>query len=478
MDKDRYIAQGIATAPITTSALRQLLKRSHVDTDEVVTDYAPVTPGGLCRHENINSWAKYKPVPFSGLLKKDTFLPDGRWATGDDSGGWWFGDGRGVMSIPTLDGSNEDTLIDSLKSAGAWTHIKPTGGNSSPFRLGDFIGYKHNAQCPVCPYLPDVLYVNNIGNGYGIQLNTTDAYEFTVEELFEKLFVKSGTIQEVYLGVVIRAYDSIYGYRSISEIVGALPDVLDYTITFQENGKDSDNNEYYQLQLNEGALNVIYNTGNTGLEGNNTSIEIGLFITDANEYTYYSPKFDADNIVYKQFALSHYENIIQMSLAIVTEPEIEIVTTDDMYLRSGTDILIADAYVTGFPQGVINATPNKDYYATYLRLYLEQKLTYEGVEESVFDPRIIYDSGMGTITANGRECALTTEITDSYEVYASYEDAYYQRNSTTIQGCPLIVAKALNNSSIKWYTRELLIRGTSLAEDKFTSIRFENTIEI
>lgn len=76
MDKDRYIAQGIATAPITTSALRQLLKRSHVDTDEVVTDYAPVTVKGLCTHTNINKWAKFKPVNSERLFSAEKNLEE------------------------------------------------------------------------------------------------------------------------------------------------------------------------------------------------------------------------------------------------------------------------------------------------------------------------------------------------------------------------------------------------------------------
>ncbi len=76
MDKDRYIAQGIATAPITTSALRQLLKRSHINMNDVVTDYAPVTISGLCTHPNINKWALFKPVNSERFYASDKNLEE------------------------------------------------------------------------------------------------------------------------------------------------------------------------------------------------------------------------------------------------------------------------------------------------------------------------------------------------------------------------------------------------------------------
>lgn len=473
---DRY-TNGIVTTPINVADLSQLLNRSQENINKVEYSNLLTSVGGLCTHPNINKWAKYKPVRYAGVVKKDTFNAQGKWEKGEGSNGWWMGDGQGIMNIPKLNGENETTLIDSIASANEWTYNKPTGGETSPFRLSDFIGYKHNAECPAYPFLPLVLYINT-PNTCGFSLVNTDDYEFTPEEFFEELFVKSGSIQEVYLGIVVRAYDVIFRTRTNSDIIGSLPNILNYTIEFSENGVDSDNNHFYKLTVGNTELNVIYNTLDTGLAGNNTEIEIGLFITDANRYTYYSPKFDASNVIYRKFSLSHLTTYINVSLSVITEPQIDTVQTQDLYFWHNGQILVTDEYVTGFSQGSINAKPDNSYKAKYLRLYLDQKLTINEVEEDLFSPLTVYDSGNTYISTNGNECELESNIYDEYEVYSSYEDAYYFRNSETITGYPLVIAKALSNGNNLYYTRELLIQGVSDAEDKFTSVIFNNVIEV
>lgn len=473
---DRY-TDGKVTTPINVADLSQLLNRSQDDIEQVKYSNLLTSVGGLCTHPNINIWAKYKPVRYAGVVKKDTFNAQGKWEKGEDSNGWWMGDGQGIMNIPKLNGESDATLIDSIASASEWTYNKPTGGETSPFRLSDFIGYKHNAECPAYPFLPLALYINK-PNTCGFSLVNTDDYEFTPEEFFEELFVKSGSIQEVYLGIVVRAYDVIFRTRTNSDIIGSLPNTLNYTIEFSENGVDYDNNHFYKLTIGSTELNVIYNTLDTGLAGNNTEIEIGLFITDANRYTYYSPKFDASNVIYRKFSLSHLTTYINVSLSVITEPQIDTVQTQDLYFWHNGQILVTDEYVTGFSQGSINAKPDNSYKAKYLRLYLDQKLTINEVEEDLFSPLTVYDSGNTYISTNGNECELESNIYDEYEVYSSYEDAYYFRNSETITGYPLVIAKALSDGNNLYYTRELLIQGVSDAEDKFTSVIFNNVIEV
>lgn len=473
---DRY-TDGKVTTPINVADLSQLLNRSQEDINKVEYSNLLTSVGGLCTHPNINIWAKYKPVRYAGVVKKDTFNAQGKWEKGEGSNGWWMGDGQGIMNIPKLNGESDATLIDSIASASEWTYNKPTGGETSPFRLSDFIGYKHNAECPAYPFLPLALYINK-PNTCGFSLVNTDDYEFTPEEFFEELFVKSGSIQEVYLGIVVRAYDVIFRTRTNSDIIGSLPNTLNYTIEFSENGVDSNNNHFYKLTIGSTELNVIYNTLDTGLAGNNTEIEIGLFITDANRYTYYSPKFDASNVIYRKFSLSHLTTYINVSLSVITEPQIDTVQTQDLYFWHNGQILVTDEYVTGFSQGSINAKPDNSYKAKYLRLYLDQKLTINEVEEDLFSPLTVYDSGNTYISTNGNECELESNIYDEYEVYSSYEDAYYFRNSETITGYPLVIAKALSDGNNLYYTRELLIQGVSDAEDKFTSVIFNNVIEV
>ena len=87
--------------------------------------------GGLCRHVNINKWSKWKPV----ISNKHTGM------TAEDMAATQFG-----LSIPFF--SDRADLISFYTStpAGTWPYAKPTGGASSPYRLGDFRNYEHGAS--------------------------------------------------------------------------------------------------------------------------------------------------------------------------------------------------------------------------------------------------------------------------------------------------------------------------------------------
>lgn len=84
----------------------------------------------LCASDNINIWSRYKPLR---------------------------------ASAPTLNSTLRETLtgfkINSSTMYLEWD--KPTGGQSSPYRLGDFRGYKPDAKLPSCKDLYIDLYVEN-----------------------------------------------------------------------------------------------------------------------------------------------------------------------------------------------------------------------------------------------------------------------------------------------------------------------------
>lgn len=66
---------------------------------------------GLCTHKNINKWAEYKPSKF----------------------------GYGKFSFSLMRGVNNAQKFD---------YDRPVGGSISPYRLGDFRGYDHDAKSP------------------------------------------------------------------------------------------------------------------------------------------------------------------------------------------------------------------------------------------------------------------------------------------------------------------------------------------
>lgn len=84
--------------------------------------------GSLCSHPNINKWSKWKPVSSNkheGITTTDLINKK-------------FG----------LDIISKSTIFDLLtyySTNSIWNYLKPAGGASSPYRLGDFRNYDHSA---------------------------------------------------------------------------------------------------------------------------------------------------------------------------------------------------------------------------------------------------------------------------------------------------------------------------------------------
>ena len=122
------------TAPITTTKVANELQTSSHDV------------GTLCTSSNINMWAKYKPVSYA----TNTGI------TEDQRKEVRYG-----INVPTklLDGQQYNINY--------WTYQKPTGGSNSPYRLGDFRNYNHNAKCGMHAEFQDELLTNgSLTNNY------------------------------------------------------------------------------------------------------------------------------------------------------------------------------------------------------------------------------------------------------------------------------------------------------------------------
>lgn len=130
MDKDRYIAQGIVTKPINVADLSQLLNRSQDNLEQVEYSNLLTSVGGLCTHQNINMWAKSRPM--AGLPMREV--------TDYQRANVGYG-----LSIPFYKSLAE--LDAAFRSGTADWQIKlPTGGENSPYSLAHFIDYNHKAH--------------------------------------------------------------------------------------------------------------------------------------------------------------------------------------------------------------------------------------------------------------------------------------------------------------------------------------------
>lgn len=93
----------------------------------------------LCKNDRVNMFALYKPL----------------WRTcyfHDEDAKWYEGAMNFGIIVP-----EPSTLTDLSKSVWRWD--KPTGGHTAPYRLDDFVGYRH--KCPTPWYsVPAEMYIN------------------------------------------------------------------------------------------------------------------------------------------------------------------------------------------------------------------------------------------------------------------------------------------------------------------------------
>lgn len=124
------LANGKITAPVSIDDLKNLFGEGSGDL------------ATLCTSPKINVWAKYKPTVYPSPFPDDWYKAK---------------DGNYGINITIENGKSnwKDLVAEYSKANNGYTTLynKPTGGASSPFRLGDFRGYFHNAAPEVRDYL-------------------------------------------------------------------------------------------------------------------------------------------------------------------------------------------------------------------------------------------------------------------------------------------------------------------------------------
>lgn len=148
------------------------------------------TDVACCTSENINKWAKYKPVHLPNVTNADQIkIVNGiiTWKKESELGGarpWWYGRIENpAMGIPKIERMSD--------AESPWKYNGPLANETSPCRIGDFLYYKHNARCAFKVSVP-LAYNNSnqivLGNtySYGIWFDSdedADEYTLTVEDV-------------------------------------------------------------------------------------------------------------------------------------------------------------------------------------------------------------------------------------------------------------------------------------------------------
>ena len=194
------------------------------DIQDALNDSSEDDLNDLCRHANINPWAKYKPVRYpQNDTRHDPSYPSISWLT--ESGGvkvwnsyayWWrnpqyvFSEEINTcgFSIPAVSGV-DDNIANEL---GPWTYNRPRGGAyNEPYRQLDFNQYYHYASIPFSVELPDKMILMLDGSVRGLvrfYTPTVNALNLSLNDIFAQ--GGSGSTNQCYIGVAAVKGTNVY----------------------------------------------------------------------------------------------------------------------------------------------------------------------------------------------------------------------------------------------------------------------------
>ena len=181
------IVNGIIQAPVTIADVKTAL-------GETSNDLAT-----LCRSDKINMWAKYKPVELNKTFTNDEFdFENRKWR---DNATWFKGadfEGVGVCGIKIAHSNTLQSLTELYdKGLGNWSRVKVGSTFACPYRLSDFIGYKHAATVPFKrPFVTSK--TNENGSVFATMMikNLGTENELTLQEF--------GKLSEAYFGLALK----------------------------------------------------------------------------------------------------------------------------------------------------------------------------------------------------------------------------------------------------------------------------------
>ena len=181
------IVNGIIQAPVTIADVKTTL-------GETSNDLA-----ALCRSDKINMWAKYKPVELNKPFTSDEFdFENRKWR---DNATWYRGadfEGVGICGIKIAHSSTLQSLTELYdKGQSNWSRVKVGSTFACPYRLSDFVGYKHAATAPFKrPFVTSK--TNENGSVFATMMikNLETENELTMQEF--------GKLSEAYLGLALK----------------------------------------------------------------------------------------------------------------------------------------------------------------------------------------------------------------------------------------------------------------------------------
>lgn len=169
------VSNGKIIAPVSIDDVKSVLGES---SNDLAT---------LCKSSKINVWAKYKPTVYPSPFPDDWYKAK---------------DGNYGINITVENGKSnwKDLVAEYSKVNNGYSTLydKPTGGASSPYRLGDFRGYFHNATPEVRDYLGMNIFISESDNN-----QITAEYNLVSPDSLQISYFDFAAFKDKYFGYII-----------------------------------------------------------------------------------------------------------------------------------------------------------------------------------------------------------------------------------------------------------------------------------
>lgn len=225
------LANGKITAPVSVDDVKSVLGES---SNDLAT---------LCKSAKINMWAKCKPVSYAKAFD----------ITDAEKKSINYG-----LTVPTT----TYTILsgDKIKEVAAsnWGYTKPSGGSNSPFRLGDFKDYYHNAGPFIQVNYPPGGYNHSLANSRYFKLNISLDPEDSTYTI-QAYDLNQGTInlkEYKFAAVVYSANGSQKGVYLSDTILDSNGNIQGDVITIDVDGWSTQAYSIYMCMVKQGSGNT------------------------------------------------------------------------------------------------------------------------------------------------------------------------------------------------------------------------------
>lgn len=406
--------------------------------------------GTLCTHANINMWAKFKPVPLRAVYPEDTLKGSSDWNGNPQSGThrpWWYGDGDAkTYTVPVISELADIGSNGNQNSGGVWKYNRPTGKGASdiypdfPYRLTDFIGYRHDARPPFTASLPVALTADMYMH-VGVDMLERETGELDLSDIKDILHVRS-----LYIAIAI---------RNITKNITTA-----YVSMRQLDANDSDS-WYLPLQINS---SLPISSGGAGQVISNTdTVDIYVFLstsageTNIDAMTKYSAMLDAKSVVYKRYnGFGDNINILKGTYTYSISVDSIVDKGKTYYYRDSEGSIYAfrktiDQITNPESKVRVKLTSGSTAYESLRATIVQKGKVTDSDTGQLTEINLVYalayNEGAGLIDTSNKTIILGDTFNyNTFAAYSTEEDAYSESNIQWMRGMPIVQNIVYNNA--------------------------------